>query len=192
MSERKLYLHFINMAPSSPGMMVDLTVELEPGRKIMIGRYTAGTTVAIATGPQPEGIVNPPDPPNRKLEVKKIGLDIGSVSRSHGTFSRDGDEVQYADHSTYGTGYYNQRREASGEAITMISKQTISLAPGDILYFGKHTHEVPFKYCIALTRRALSGEVRPRLPFAGLDGGGQRAGFLVSAEGYYRTELRAG
>jgi hypothetical protein len=152
MSERKFYLHFINLAPSTRGALVDLTVELEPDRKVVIGRYTVSKTVAIATGPQPEGIVNPPDPPHKKLEVKKIGLDISSVSRNHGTFSRTGDEVHYADHSTYGTGY--SRSEGPRPAITMLSNQSTEIAAGDVLYFGKHTHEVPFKYCITLTRRA--------------------------------------
>ena len=110
--------------------------------------------MAIATGPQPEGIVNPPEPPHRKLEVKKIGLDINSVSRNHGTFSRTSDEVFYQDHSTYGTAYYNHKFEGSGKAITKLSNEMIKIVPGDVLYFGKHTHEVPFKYCITLTRRA--------------------------------------
>lgn len=152
MGEKKFYLHFINLAPSTPGVLVDLTVELDAERKIVIGRYTVNKTVAIATGPQPEGIVNPPDPPNKKLEVKKIGLDISSVSRSHGTFSRDGDEVHYADHSTYGTGYSHSAEP--GQAVTMLSNTSTRVVPGDVLYFGKHTHEVPFKYCITLTRRA--------------------------------------
>lgn len=152
MSDKKFYLHFINLAPSAQGALVDLTVELEPGRKIVIGRYTVNKTVAIATGPQPEGIVNPPDPPHKKPEVKKIGLDISSVSRSHGTFSRTGDEVYYQDHSTYGTGY--SRSEGPGQAITQLSNESTRIAAGDVLYFGKHTHEVPFKYCITLTRRA--------------------------------------
>ncbi|MDP9262832.1 MAG: FHA domain-containing protein [Acidobacteriota bacterium] len=154
MSEKKLYLHFINMAPSTQGALVDLTVELEPDRKIVIGLYTANKTLAIATGPQPEGIVNPPDPPNKKPEVKKIGLDIRSVSRNHGTFSRAGEEVYYQDHSTYGTGYQNSRSQGSGEAITRLSNETITIVPGDVLYFGQHTDQIPFKYCIALTRRA--------------------------------------
>jgi hypothetical protein len=152
MSEKKFYLHFINLAPSTSGALVDLTVELEPDRKIVIGRYTVNKTVAIATGPQPEGIVNPPDPPHKKPEVKKIGLDINSVSRSHGTFSRTGEEAYYEDHSTYGTGY--SRSEGSGKAITQLSNENTRIVPGDVLYFGKHTHEVPFKYCITLTRRA--------------------------------------
>ena len=152
MSDKKFYLHFINLAPSTRGALVDLTLELEPDRKVVIGRYTVGKTVAIATGPQPEGIVNPPDPPHKKLEVKKIGLDISSVSRSHGTFSRAGDEVYYQDHSTYGTGY--SRSEGSGQTITSLSNASTRVVPGDVLYFGKHTHEVPFKYCITLTRRA--------------------------------------
>jgi hypothetical protein len=152
MSDKKFYLHFINLAPSAPGALVDLTLELEPGRKIVIGRYTVNKTVAIATGPQPEGIVNPPDPPQKKPEVKKIGLDINSVSRNHGTFSRIGDEVHYADHSTYGTGY--SRSEGPSQAITLLSNASTRIVPGDVLYFGKHTHEVPFKYCITLTRRA--------------------------------------
>lgn len=152
MSDKRFYLHFINLAPSTPGALADLTLELEPDRKVVIGRYTVSKTVAIATGPQPEGIVNPPDPPHRKLEVKKIGLDISSVSRNHGTFSRSGDEVSYADHSTYGTGY--ARSANPGEAITLLSNASTSIVPGDVLYFGKHTHEVPFKYCITLTRRA--------------------------------------
>ncbi len=152
MSDKKFYLHFINLAPSTRGGLVDLTVELEAGRKIVIGRYTVNKTVAIATGPQPEGIVNPPDPPHKKLEVKKIGLDISSVSRSHGTFSRTGDEAYYQDHSTYGTGV--SRSEGSGQPITLLSNQSTRVVPGDVLYFGKYTHEVPFKYCITLTRRA--------------------------------------
>lgn len=154
MSEKKVYLHFINMAPLTQGALVDLTVELEPDRKIVIGRYTVNTTVAIATGPQPEGIVSPPDPPHRKPEVKKIGLDINSVSRNHGTFSRMGDEAYYQDHSTYGTGYYNHKIEGSGKAIITLSNEMVKIVPGDVLYFGKHTHEIPFKYCITLTRRA--------------------------------------
>jgi hypothetical protein len=153
MSDKKFYLHFINLAPSTPGALVDLTLELEADRKIVIGRYTVNKTVAIATGPQPEGIVNPPDPPHRKLEVKKIGLDISSVSRSHGTFSRTGDEVHYEDHSTYGTGY--SRSEGAGGASTLLLGQSVTIVPGDVLYFGKHTHDVPFKYCITLTRRGL-------------------------------------
>ena len=151
---KKFYLHFINLAPSTEGALVDLTVELEPDRKMVIGRYTLNTTMAIATGPQPEGIVNPPDPPHRKPETKKIGLDINSVSRNHGTFSRSGEDVYYQDHSTYGTDYYNRRSEGSGKAIVKLSNEVIKIVPGDILYFGKHTHEIPFKYCIALTRRA--------------------------------------
>lgn len=152
MGDRKFYLHIINMAPSTPGALVDLTVELEPDRKIVIGRYTVSKTVAIATGPQPEGIVNPPDPPQKKTEVKKIGLDINSVSRNHGTFSRAGDEVYYQDHSTYGTGY--SRSEGSGQPITLLSNQSTRVVPGDVLYFGKRSHDLPFKYCITLTRRA--------------------------------------
>jgi hypothetical protein len=154
MSDKKFYLHFINMAPSAQGALVDLTVELEPDRKIVIGRYTMQTTVAIATGPQPEGIVNPPDPPRKKTEVKKIGLDISSVSRSHGTFSRKEEEVYYQDHSTYGTGYYHHSSEGPGKALTKLSNETIKIAPGDVLYFGKLTPETPFKYCITFTRRA--------------------------------------
>jgi hypothetical protein len=158
MSDKKFYLHFVNLAPSNPGALVDLTVELEPNRKIVIGRYTLNTTLVIATGPQPEGIVNPPDPPHKKPEVKKIGLDITSVSRSHGTFSRTADEAFYQDHSTYGTGYYNHSPEGPGKALTQLSNQTIQIAPGDILYFGKLTPETPFKYCITFTRRAHSRE----------------------------------
>jgi hypothetical protein len=150
MSDKKFYLHFINLAPSTRGALVDLTLELEPDRKVVIGRYTVSKTVAIATGPQPEGIVNPPDPPHKKLEVKKIGLDINSVSRNHGTFSRSGDQVLYADHSTYGTGY----SQSTGQAVTLLSNTSREIVPGNVLYFGKHTHEVPFKYCITLTRRA--------------------------------------
>ena len=151
MSQRKLYLHIINLAPSETGALVDLTVEFEPGKKIMIGRYTPSKTVAIATGPQPEGIVNPPDPP-KKPEVKKIGLDINSVSRSHGTFSRTEDEVSYQDHSTYGTQY--RRAGSSEEQAVKLSNEGVQIVPGDVLYFGKHTHRIPFKYCITLTRRA--------------------------------------
>jgi len=154
MSEKKLYLHFINMAPSTQGALVDLTVELEPDRKVVIGRYTVNKTLAIATGPQPEGIVNPPDPPNKKPEVKKIGLDIMSVSRNHGTFSRADEKVHYQDHSTYGTGYHNSRAPGSGEAITRLSNEGRTIVPGDVLYFGQYTERIPFKYCIALTRRA--------------------------------------
>jgi hypothetical protein len=154
MSDRQLYLHIINLAPSTPGALVDLTLELEAGRKIVIGRYTVNKTVAIATGPQPEGIVNPPDPPGKKTEVKKIGLDINSVSRSHGTFSRDGDEVSYADHSTYGTGHYQHSSEGPGKALRLLSNESVPMKAGDVLYFGKLTTETPFKYCITLTRRA--------------------------------------
>jgi len=154
MSDKKFYLHFINLAPSSPGALVDLTVELEPDRKIVIGRYTVNKTLAIATGPQPEGIVNPPEPPGRKTEVKKIGLDIGSVSRNHGTFSRQDEEVHYQDHSTYGTGFHDHRSGEPSAATIQLSNQTVKIVPRDVLYFGKHTAEVPFKYGITLTRRA--------------------------------------
>ena len=154
MSDKKFYLHFINLAPSAPAALADLTLELEPDRKIVIGRYTMQTTVAIATGPQPEGIVNPPDPPRKKTAVKKVGLDINSVSREHGTFSRTADDAYYQDHSTYGTGYYNHSSEGPGKALTKLSNETIKIAPGDVLYFGKLTPETPFKYCITFTRRA--------------------------------------
>jgi hypothetical protein len=110
--------------------------------------------MAIATGPQPEGIVNPPDPPHKKPEVKKMGLDINSVSRNHGTFSRTAEEFFYQDHSTYGTEYYNHSSEGPGKALTRLSNETVKIAPGDVLYFGKHTPETPFKYCITFTRRA--------------------------------------
>jgi hypothetical protein len=151
MSERKFYLHFINMAPSAKGVLVDLTVELEPDRKVVIGRYTVSKTVQVAISPQPEGIVNPPDPPQGKQEVKKIGFDIASVSRNHGTFSRTGDDVYYQDHSTYGTEY---SQGASGKSATRLSNQRTKIVPGDVLYFGEHTDEIPFKYCVRLTRRA--------------------------------------
>lgn len=151
MSQKRFFLHIINLAPSEPGALVDLTVEFELGRTILIGRYTPSKTVAIATGPQPEGIVNPPDPP-KKPETKKIGLDINSVSRSHGTFSRTEDEVFYKDHSTYGTQY--RKVGDSEEAATKLSNEAVQIVPGDVLYFGKHTNRVPFKYCITLTRRA--------------------------------------
>jgi len=154
MSDKKFYLHFINLAPSAPGALVDLTVELEPERKIEIGRYTMQTTVAIATGPQPEGIVNPPDPPRKKTEVKKIGLDISSVSRSHGRFSRQDEEVFYEDHSTYGTGFHDHKSGDSDQATCRLSNERVTIVPGDVLYFGQHTAEVPFKYCVTLTRRA--------------------------------------
>jgi len=154
MSDRKFYLHIINLAPSKRGALVDLTIELESDRKIVIGRYTMQTTVAIATGPQPEGIVNPPDPPHKKTEIKKIGLDITSVSRGHGTFSRKDNEVYYQDHSTFGTGFYDHRSAGPEKAAARLSNETVRIVPGDILYFGQHTHEVPFKYCITLTRRA--------------------------------------
>lgn len=154
MNDKKFYLHFINLAPSTPGTLVDLTVELELDRKIVIGRYTLNKTVAIATGPQPEGIVNPPETGRRKPEVKKIGLDIHSVSRNHGTFSRTADDVYYQDHSTYGTEYYKHSSEGPGKALTKLSNEMIKIAPGDVLYFGKYTPETPFKYCITFTRRA--------------------------------------
>lgn|SRR5574341_1078646 len=154
MSDRKLYLHIVNLAPSTEGALVDLTVELEPERKVVIGRFTMQTTVAIATGPQPEGIVNPPDPPGKKTEIKKIGLDITSVSRGHGTFSRDGDKVSYQDHSTFGTGFRDHRSTGPEKTTKRLSNETVKIVPGDILYFGQLTQEVPFKYCITLTRRA--------------------------------------
>lgn len=154
MSDPKFYLHFINLAPSAKGALVDLTVELEPGGKIVIGRYTPDKTLAIATGPQPEGIVNPPDPPQRKQAVKKIGLDIGSVSRNHGTFSRTGDDVYYEDHSTYGTGHSHQEAKGPIKAPARLSHESVKIVPGDVLYFGQRPDDVPFKYCITLTRRA--------------------------------------
>jgi hypothetical protein len=153
MSDRKVYLHIINLAPSTPGALVDLTVELELYQKLVIGRYTLNKTLAIATGPQPEGIVNPPETGRKKPEVKKIGLDIHSVSRNHGTFSRAGDEAYYQDHSTYGTEYYNHSSKGPGKALTKLSNEMIKIAPGDVLYFGRHTPETPFKYCITFTRR---------------------------------------
>ena len=61
-------------------------------------------------------------------------------------------EVYYEDHSTYGTGY--SRSEGAGEGITRLSNQSTQVVPGDVLYFGKHTNDIPFKYCITLTRRA--------------------------------------
>ena len=153
-SSRKLYLHIINMAPAQPGASADLTLELEVGRKVVIGRYTPDkTTFVSAEAFSTEGIVNPPDPPGRKTEVKKIGLDINSVSRNHGTFSRVGDDVYYQDHSRYGTEYYNHNFEGYGKAIVTLLNETIKLMPGDILYLGKHTAEVPFKYSVIVTRR---------------------------------------
>ncbi len=154
MSDGKFYLHILNLAPTTLGALVDLTVELEPDRKIVIGRYTLQTTVAIATGPQPEGIVNPPDPPGKKPEIKKIGLDITSVSRGHGTFSRRQDEVYYQDHSTFGTGFCDHRSGGPERAARRLSNETVKIVPGDVLYFGQHTRAVPFKYSITLTRRA--------------------------------------
>lgn len=154
MSDQKLYLNIINMAPSQPGATVELTLELEPGRNILIGRYTPDKTMSVAVrSASTEGIVNPPDPPGRKTEVKKIGLDIVSVSRSHGTFSRSGDDVYYQDHSRFGTQYYNHHAENPGKAVTTLSNETAKILPGDALYFGKHTFEIPFKYCVIVTRR---------------------------------------
>jgi len=154
MSDKKFYLHIVNLAPTAQGALVDLTIELEPDRKIEIGRYTLNKTLAIATGPQPEGIVNPPDPPRKKPEVKKIGLDISSVSRSHGTFSRKDDEVYYEDHSTYGTGFHDHKSGDSDRPTSRLSNESVTIVPGDVLYFGQHTADVPFKYCVTLTRRA--------------------------------------
>lgn len=154
MSNKKFYLHFINMAPSAKGALADLTLELEPDKKVVIGRYTVSKTVAIATGPQPEGIVNPPDPLQGKQEVRKVGFDIASVSRSHGTFSRTGDQVYYQDHSTYGTEYSQGSTKGSANPPTRLLNQSTKIVPGDALYFGQHTADVPYKYCVTLTRRA--------------------------------------
>ena len=154
MSEEKLYLHIINMAPEKRDAPAELTLELESDRKILIGRYTPDKTTFVSTVAfSTEGIVNPPDPPHRKTEVKKIGLDINSVSRSHGTFSRDGDEIYYQDHSRYGTEYYNHKFEGYGKAIVTLTNEKIRLMPGDVLYFGKHTADIPFKYSVIVTRR---------------------------------------
>lgn len=152
MSDKKFYLHIVNLAPTNRQALVDLTVELD--RKIVIGRYTLQRTVAIATGPQPEGIVNPPDPPNKKTEIKKIGLDITSVSRGHGTFSRKDAEVYYQDHSTFGTGFRDHRSGGPEAPIRRLSNETMKIVPGDVLYFGQYTDQIPFKYCVTLTRRA--------------------------------------
>ena len=153
-SNRKLYLHIINMAPEKRDAPAELTLELESDRKIVIGRYTPDKTSVVAVAAfSTEGIVNPPDPPHRKTEVKKIGLDINSVSRNHGTFSREGDDVSYQDHSRYGTEYYNHRSEGYGKAIVTLSNEVVRITPGDVLYFGKHTPEIPFKYSIIVTRR---------------------------------------
>ena len=153
-SGKKLYLHIINMAPTQPGASADLTLELEVGRKILVGRYTPDKTTAVsAEAFSTEGIVNPPDPPHRKTEVKKIGLDVNSVSRSHGTFSREGNDVYYQDHSRYGTEYYDHNFDGQGQAIATLHNKSMKLMPGDILYLGKHTAEVPFKYSLIVTRR---------------------------------------
>ena len=154
MSEKKLYLHIINMAPANQEASADLTLELEIGRKVVIGRYTPDKTTFVSVEAfSAEGIVNPPDPPHRKTEVKKIGLDLNSVSRSHGTFSRGGGDVYYQDHSRYGTEYYNHNFDGYGKALVTLVNETIKVMSGDVLYLGKHTQEVPFKYSIIVTRR---------------------------------------
>ena len=154
MSEKKLYLHIINMVPTQPEASADLTLEIQTERRILIGRYTPDKTTFVSVEAfSTEGIVNPPDPPHRKTEVKKIGLDINSVSRNHGTFSREGDDVYYQDHSRYGTEYYNHSFDGHGKAIVTLENQTIKVMPGDVLYLGKHTADIPFKYSVIVTRR---------------------------------------
>jgi hypothetical protein len=154
MSEKKLYLHITNLAPESRDSTAEITLGLEAGRKILIGRYTPDKTAFVATEAlRTEGIVNPPDPPGRKTEVKKVGLDINSVSRSHGTFSRQGEAVYYQDHSRFGTEYHDHAGDGRGPTTRNLSNAAVKVNPGDILYFGKHTPEVPFKYSIVVTRR---------------------------------------
>ena len=162
LTERKFYLHIKNMAPSELGALADLTLELEIGGQIVIGRYTPDKTLSIATGLQPEGIVNPPLPPHRKPGVKKIGLDFNSVSRNHGTFSREGHEVYYRDHSRYGTAYRDHKFEGYGKAIITLSDEMIKIMTGDVLYFGKHTEDIPYKYSITLLEETVPSPDVPK------------------------------
>ena len=148
--DKRFYLHILNLAPTEAGALVSLTLELEPGRKVIIGRYTAETTVSVSAGSQPEGILCPPDPPGRKPEATKVGLDVGSVSRSHGTFSRISDQVFYQDHSRFGTAYERRTADGPGQSISTLYNSSIRFIAGDVLYFGKHTEEMPFKYSVVL------------------------------------------
>ena len=94
--------------------------------------------------------------------VKKIGLDFNSVSRSHGTFSREGHEVYYRDHSRYGTAYRNHKFEGYGKAIIPLSDEVINIMPGDVLYFGKHTVDIPYKYSITLLEETVPSPGVPK------------------------------
>ena len=162
LTERKFYLHITNMAPAELEALAELTIELKIGGQIVIGRYTPEKTLFIVAGVQPEGIVNPPDPPHRKSGVKKIGLDFNSVSRNHGTFSREGHEVYYRDHSRYGTAYYNHRFDGYGKAIITLSDEMIKIMPGDVLYVGKNTEDIPYKYSITLMEETVPSPGREK------------------------------